>query len=270
MHIPNVGQIMTLGDLYNARTAHCTNVSVLKDTFPQTLIETRDENSINTRFISEETYKEKFEVFQIDGNLRLNILANLIPLNTQGKFLTTEKRSSKSVKVSMSCAFQTKADKIDIGSDTIRGYVNTKALDDLEATHVVTGIQWGVNVVCSFEHTLIEGETEQEVLSILSALCKPDKVGVGRSEQPNKDISVQIGILGDIVPQADSYPTTVEDAIQLMRQVPGFVMGANEKEGSVLLYKLEPIEKIRAYFDLETRITPVINTIRSELVDRVE
>ncbi|KAK3805769.1 MAG: hypothetical protein J3Q66DRAFT_422480 [Benniella sp.] len=270
MDIPNVGQIMTLGDLYNARTGHCTNVSVLKDTFPQTLIETRDENAINTRFISEETYKEKFEAFQIDGNLKLNILANLIPLNTQGRYLTTEKKSSKSVKVSMSYIIQTKADKVDIGSDMIRGYVNTKALDGLEATHVVTGIQWGVNVVCSFEHTLTEGETEHEVLSILSALCKPDKVGVELGEQPNKDISVQISILGDIVPQADSFPTTVEDAIQLMRQVPEFVMGGNEGKGSVLLYKLEPIENVRAHFGLETRITSVINSIRSELVDRVE
>ncbi|KAF9345762.1 hypothetical protein BGX34_004505, partial [Mortierella sp. NVP85] len=275
--IPNVGQAMALGDLYNARTGHCTNVSVLKNALPRTLIETRDENAINTRFISEETYKEKFEVFQINGNLRLNILANLLTLNAQGKYLTTEKKSSKSVKVSMSYAVQTKLERINIRSDMIRGYINTKALDDPEATHVVTGIQWGANMVCSFEHHLNEGEDEKDISSVLSSTCLSAKVGVElggglnkEAEQSNKDMSVQISIHGDIVPKADSYPTTVEDAVQLMRQVPEFVKGVNEGKGSVLLYKLEPIEKVRAHFDLETRITSVINTIRSELVDRVE
>ncbi|KAF9084402.1 hypothetical protein BGX29_002570 [Mortierella sp. GBA35] len=279
MDIPNVGQAMALGDLYNARTGHCTNVSVLKNALPQALIESRDENAINTKFIFEETYKEKFEAFEISGNLKLNILANLVTLNVQSKYLTTEKRSSKSVKVSMSYAIQTKLERINIRSDKIREYVNTKALDDPEATHVVTGIQWGANMVCSFEHSLNEGETKKEVSDILSASCKTVVIGVGhggeltgKTEQSNKDkdMSVQITILGDIVPKADSYPTTVGDAVQLMRQVPEFVKGVNEGKGSVLQYRLEPIEKVRAHFDLETRIASVINTIRSELVDKVE
>ncbi|KAG0358975.1 hypothetical protein BGZ54_010197 [Gamsiella multidivaricata] len=277
MDIPNVGQAMALGDLYNARTGHCTNVSVLKNALPQTLIESRDENAINTKFISEETYKEKFEAFEINGNLKLNILANLVTLNAQGKYLTTEKKSSKSVKVSMSYAVQTKLDRINIRSDMIREYINTKALDDPEATHVVTGIQWGANMVCSFEHSLNEGETKKEVSGTLSASCNTVKVGVElggglteETEQSNKDMSVQISILGDIVLKADSYPTTVEDAVQLMRQVPEFVKGVNEGKGSVLQYKLEPIEKVRAHFDLEARIASVINTISSELVDKVE
>ncbi|KAG0288356.1 hypothetical protein BGZ96_007860 [Linnemannia gamsii] len=277
MDIPNVGQAMALGDLYNARTGHCTNVSVLKNALPQTLIESRDENAINIKFISEETYKEKFEVFEINGNLKLNILANLVALNVQGKYLTAEKKSSKSVKVSMSYAVQTKLDRINIRSDKIREYVNTKALDDPEATHVVTGIQWGANMVCSFEHSLTEGETEKEVLATLTASCNTVKNGVElggglteKTEQSNEDMSVQITILGDIVPKADSYPTTVGDAVQLMRKVPESVKDVNEGKGSVLQYKLEPIEKVRAHFDLETRITSVINTVRLDLIDMVE
>ncbi|KAF9926035.1 hypothetical protein BGZ65_007466, partial [Modicella reniformis] len=277
MDIPNVGQAMALGDLYNARTGHCTKVSVLKNALPQTLIESRDENAINTKFISEETYREKFEAFEINGNLKLNILANLVTLNAQGKYLTTEKKSSKSVKVSMSYAVQMKLDRINIRSDMIREYVNTKALDDPEATHVVTGIQWGGNIMCSFEQSLNEGDDEMEVKGSLLAACNSAKFGVEldgglteETERSNKNMSIRISILGDIVPKADSYPTTVEEAVQLMRGVPEFVEGVNEGKGSVLQYKLEPIEKIRTHFDLETRSAAVINTIRSELVDKVE
>lgn len=90
------------------------------------------------------------------------------------------------------------------------------------------------------------------------------------SGQSNKDMSVQISILSDIVPMADSYPTSVKDAVQLMTWVPEFVKGVNQGKGSVLEYKLELIEKVWAHFDLETRITSVINTIHLDLVNKVE
>ncbi|KAG0349715.1 hypothetical protein BG005_010798 [Podila minutissima] len=277
MDIPNVGQAMGLGDLYNVRTGHCTNVSVLSKPLTSAVIESRDENAISSKFISEDTYKEKFKAYEIEGNLKLSILANIVSLNAQAKYLTAEKKSSTSVKVSMSYAVQTKYEKINIRSDPIREYMNLRALDDPEATHVVTGIQWGANMFCSFEHSLEEGETKKEVEGILGACCNTLKVDVGfggelakKSKQSNKELSIQISIHGDVVPSAASYPTSVEDAVQLMRQVPEFVKGVNQGKGSVLRYRLEPIDKVRAHFELETRLESVINTIRSDLVDQVE
>ncbi|KAF9542525.1 hypothetical protein EC957_001894 [Mortierella hygrophila] len=285
MDIPNLGQAMALGDLYNARTGHGTNASVLSDILPSTLIVIRDENAINTKFISEDNYKEKFKAFEIDGNLKLNILANNIPLNAHAKYLATEKQSSKLVKVSMSYAIQTKLERINIRSDKIREYINLKALNDTDATHVVTGIQWGANMLCSFEHNLEEGETAKEVAGILGASCNALKVGakvglnVGvdvkkdlktNNRNSTKDMFFRLSILGDIVPKADSYPDSVEEAIQFMRGVPESVKGVNHGKGSVLEYKLEPIENVRAHFDLETRIAAVFNNVTLDLVDKVE
>ncbi|KAG0271071.1 hypothetical protein BGZ95_001184 [Linnemannia exigua] len=277
MDIPNLGQAMALGALYNARTGHCTNASILCDTLPSTLIESRDENAINSKVISEDSYKEKFKAFEIDGNLKLNILANNVPLNAQFKYLATEKKSSKSVKVSMSYAVQTKLERINIRADKMREYISLKTLKDTDATHVVTGIQWGANMLCTFEHSLEEGETAKEIVGILGTACNTLKVGATitgdlkwNSRMSTKDMSVSISILGDIVPKADSYPTSIEDAIQFMRRVPESVEGVNQGKGSVLVYKLEPIEKVRAHFDLQSRIESVINNVRLDLVDKVE
>ncbi|KAG0364627.1 hypothetical protein BGX24_004518 [Mortierella sp. AD032] len=277
MDIPNVGQAMALGDLYNARTGHCTNASFLSDALPFFLIESRDDNAINTKFISGDSYMEKFKAFEIEGSLKLNILANIVALNPRAKYIATEKQSSKSVKVSMSYAVQTKLERINIRSDKIREFINLKALNDTDATHVVTGIQWGANMLCSFEHTLEEGETEKEVVHFLSTSCDTLKVGVGiggglttKNENSNTDMSVRISIVGDIVPSADSYPTSIEDAVHLMRRLPEFFGGVNQGKGSVIKYKLEPIERVRAHFDLETRIATAVNTIHLDLVDKVE
>ncbi|KAG0375314.1 hypothetical protein BGX24_009260 [Mortierella sp. AD032] len=277
MDIPNLGQAMTLGDLYNARTGHCTNASILSDTLPSMLIESRDENAINTKFISEDSYKEKFKAFEIDGNLKLNILANIVALKGHAKYLATEKQSSRSVKVSMSYAVQTKLDKINIRSTKIREYINLKALKDTDATHVVTGIQWGANMLCSFEHSLQEGETEKEVAHILRASYETLKVGPdgdgglkNNSAVSSTEMAVSISILGDIVPTAYSHPTSVEDAVQLMRRVPEYVEGVNQGKGSVLQYKLEPIEKVRANFELDIRTESAIHSVHLDLVDTVE
>ncbi|KAF9914442.1 hypothetical protein BGZ65_001178, partial [Modicella reniformis] len=88
--------------------------------------------------------------------------------------------------------------------------------------------------------------------------------------QSNKDISLQISILGDIVPKADSYPTTVEGVVQLMRQVPEFIKGVNKGKGSVLQYKLESIDKVRDHFVLEAMVVSIINTISSGQIDQVK
>lgn len=104
MDIPNIGQAMALSDLYNAQTGHCTNASFLSKTLHSTFIESWNENAINTKFISEESYKEKFKAFEIHGNLKLNILTNIVTLYAQAKYLKAEKQSLRLVKVLMSYA----------------------------------------------------------------------------------------------------------------------------------------------------------------------
>ncbi|KAF9926349.1 hypothetical protein FBU30_004046, partial [Linnemannia zychae] len=276
-NIPNVGQSMLLGELYNAKTGQSINASALSNTLPSDLIDSRDEHSFNTNYFYGENYKEKFKAFDIHGSLKLNILANIVTLNGQAKYLTTEKQSSKSVKVSMSYVIQTKLEKINIRSDMIREYINLRALDDPEATHVVTGIQWGANMVCSFEHSLEEGENESEIMGILDASRNSLETSLHAdgslsyaNKQTSKDISIRISILSDIVPRVDSYPNSIEEAIHLMRRVPEFVQNVNQGKGSVLQYKLEPIEKIREHFQLMTRIASVNNTIRNDLIDKIE
>ncbi|KAG0228893.1 hypothetical protein BGW41_003239 [Actinomortierella wolfii] len=277
MDIPNIGQAMTFGHLYNARTGHCTNISVFNDSLPGDMIESRDEFSTSSKFIYDDTFKDKFEALDIRGNLKLNILANLSNLNGYAKYLTEEKISSKSVKVSMSYAIQTQVQWFNILSEKVGRYINQAALNDSEATHVVTGILWGSNMVCSLEHYLDEGETKSEIQGALSYLCNIIKFGVEAdgqmlniSSQSSNNISLTAEFFGDVMPRSGPFPTTVEEIIQLMRSVLKLAIKANGGKGSVLRYMLVPIEKVREKVGLVARINLVVRTIRSELIDEVE
>ncbi|KAF9580109.1 hypothetical protein BGW38_003374, partial [Lunasporangiospora selenospora] len=261
MDIPNIGQGMLLGELYDARTGLSTNISILNNTLPQSLIESRDEPSINTKHITSESYKDKFDVLDVSGNLKVNVLIGLVKVNAQGKYLTPEKTNSKSIKMSMSYGIQTKLDRINIRSDALKEYIDTNTLNNTKATHVVTGIQWGAKMVCSFEHTLKEGESKEEISASLSTTVATIKVGVKvggsldtKTEGSSKETSFNLNIVGDIVPQGDEYPTTVEGVVSLLRNIPKSARATNEGKGSVLIYKLEPIESVQQHFGLQSSL----------------
>ncbi|KAF9114643.1 hypothetical protein BGX27_010220 [Mortierella sp. AM989] len=277
MNLPNIGQAMSLGALYNAKTERYTGFSVFSDTIPEATVLSRDENAIYTKYIYSESYKEKFKAFEINGHLKLNILAGIIALNAQTKYLTSEKQSSHAIKVSLSYSVSTKFEEINILSNEVRKYIDWNTLTTTDATHIVTGIKWGAHMLCSFEHYLEEGESEKDVEGVLSSSFDIRGVDAGAggglakgNSKSTKDMSINISIFGDIVPNADIHPTSCEEAVQLMRRMPDFIKGVNQGKGSVLEYCLVPIEHVRMHFKLEYSLESVFNTIKLDLVDKVE
>ncbi|KAF9580893.1 hypothetical protein BGW38_002275, partial [Lunasporangiospora selenospora] len=277
MNIPNIGQGMVLGALYDARKDTSNNVSILKGKVPPALIVSRDEPGFSTKYITSESYKDKFDVLDISGNLKVNVLAGLVKVNAQGKYLTTEKTSSKSIKMSMSYEIQTKLEEINLEYDAMIEYINMDTLSKTDATHAVMGFMWGAKMVCSFEYTLKEGESKEEIkasLSLAVASVKFSLDGGGslnkRTEESSKEISFQFSIIGDIIPQEDEYPTTVEGVVGLLRKLPRLARAANEGKGSVLVYKLVSIESLRDRFKLQRSLDRVVSTIELDMIAKIE
>ncbi|KAG0302725.1 hypothetical protein BGZ98_007283, partial [Dissophora globulifera] len=238
MNLPNLGQSMTLGSLYNARNGQSTGVSIFSETIPESAISSRDENAINLKYIFSDSYREKFKALDINAHLKLNILAEVIELNAHTKYLKSEKQSSTVVHVSLSYSVSTVWEKIEILSKEISALIDLKTLKNTNATHIVTGIQWGAHMLCSFEHRMKEGESkteiEGELFSSFERIKFNGEAGATlkqRRAESIKDTSVTVNIYGDIVPKAGDYLTSREDAIQFMRQVPT-LMKANQGKGN--------------------------------------
>lgn len=278
MNLPNVGQSMALGSLYNARNGQSTGFSVLSETIPESAISSRDENAFNSEYICSESYKEKFKALDINGHLKLSILAEIIELSAQAKYLTSEKQSSTAVHFSFSYSVSTVLERIEILSKEISALINLETLKNTDATHIVTGMQWGARMICSFEHLMKEGESKTEIEGELSSSFERLKF-IGNAKdtlkkhetESTKEMSVTINIFGDIVPKVGAYPTSQEDAIRFMSQVPELMKEVNQGKGNVLKYILVPIEQVRQHFNLlEARIESVSNTISLDMVDKVE
>ncbi|KAG0317676.1 hypothetical protein BGZ99_006168 [Dissophora globulifera] len=269
---------MTLGSLYNVKNGQSTGFSIFSKTVPESAISSRDENAINLKYIFSESYKEKFKALDINGHLKLSILAEIIDLNAQAKYLRSEKKSSTTVNVSLSYSVSTVLEKIEILSKEISALIDLTTLKNTDATHIVIGMQWGAHMLCSFEHHMKEGESKAEIEGELSSsferlefVGKAESTVKIRGTESTKETSVTVNIFGDIVPKAGVYPTSREDAIQFMRQVPELMKEVNQGKGNVLKYILVPIEQVREHFNLlEARIESVSNTVSLDMIDKVE
>ncbi|KAF9437150.1 hypothetical protein BGZ76_001812 [Entomortierella beljakovae] len=277
MDLPNLGPIMVLGTLYNSKSEQYTGISVLSDVFPQEAILSSDQYSISTKYICNESYKEKFKASEINGHLKLSILAGILSLNSQSRYLMSEKQSSQVIKVSMLYSMSTNFDQIDILSnkisDNIGQYIAVDTLMTTDATHIVTGVLWGVRVLFSFKCNLKEGESREKVEAILSSSINSLAACTEPSDESiisTNDMSIHVRAFDDVIPSADIHHISLEEAVRIVQQIQESIQGMNQGNRGVLGYTLIPIEQVRRHFQMEHSIGFQSIDISLDLINRVE
>ena len=157
------------------------------------------------------TLEEKFRTMDIQAELKLSIMGGLFSLDGSGKFFKDTKRSAKSAKASLISSFSTEYEQISITSTEIRNLIDQDALEQIEATHVVVGIQWGGNVFISVEDNNYNDQDKQVVEGNLNAKLQMIAAQISGNAQVKIDEKVRnelskynFEIYGDILPETVS------------------------------------------------------------------
>ncbi len=87
------------------------------------------------------SYEEKFQALDISAELKLSILGGLIELKGSGRYFKNTKQSAKTEQASLINSFSTSYEEISITESNIQLLVNFDIFDQIDATHVVVGIQ---------------------------------------------------------------------------------------------------------------------------------
>lgn len=165
----NIGNTMSLGSLYNLRNDRYVGHTLFNKKLYDDLISFIDDNKTYVEMLYDESYKEKIKKLNIDGDLKLSVLAGLVKLQGHGKYLTNEKTSFNIVRGTLFYSVKTRKEEITFFHDEIKQYVSMNALKDNTATHVVIGIRWGAQISFTFEHMLTDQEDEKEIYGLLKA-----------------------------------------------------------------------------------------------------
>ncbi|KAI2804069.1 hypothetical protein BLOT_008214 [Blomia tropicalis] len=148
-------------------------------------------------------------------------------------------------------------------------------LEQIDATHVVVGIQWGGKVLISVEDTNSENIDKEEIEGNLAGKIKgltslfnvegnlDGNIADEMKEELNK---FSFEIFGDILPTL--VPTNLIEGIEIMKNAPSLVKDANNGKGKQIKYKLIPISLLRNLWKVNTEANKIFRYIEEEAIQK--
>ncbi|CAF1144033.1 unnamed protein product, partial [Didymodactylos carnosus] len=161
----------------------------------------------------------------------------------------------------------------------VKGDFKINILCSLTATHVVTRIRWGANILLSFETDVHDESNRRQIEANLKVSL--EKLGPIASVDTLLDVKgmddkainferIRIKIAGDIKPE--TLPSTVIEAAQLISQVPRLIEKINRGKGKQLEFTLCPIDEVSRQLGVhrDFRISTHIRSIDNALIRLIE
>jgi hypothetical protein len=272
-----------LGYFYDARNDNFLGFSIFKKFLPDELILLTDTVHTNYKFSLSDTWEEKLSTLNIEASLKLSVMGGLVDLSGAGKYLNDPKKSKKIVRGALLCEVRTKEETFSISNDEIKNYfIGASTIKNVNATHIVTGVKWGANVIASFEIEKDEAKEASEIEAKFGEVLKTLKYSLqGNENDPigkfklnqQQDVILsksKIEFFGDIIMTDADSPQTYDDALQLMKRIPYFIKQTNNGKGVQLQYTMLSIKELNNLLGLEFRICRLIEDTSEGTITKAE
>ena len=255
-----VGRHHFIGSLYDVRTDRFEGGNLFNQELRTGLVLTTD--CAHTDYFVDENLSQKdtFNKLNVEGSLKLSLMAGLIKVAGTAKYLNQTKTDSRTVRVTFMFNVKTKQQYLQVNMSDLHTYISLDALENPNATHCVIGIRWGAHVAATFEETLATSQAAEELQGQLAASLKKVTINSVNGQASLENIgktnskfhSLKINFSGDVV--IPDVPTTVDDVFNIFKEVPSLVKQLNDGKGKQLEYELYPLERMAKIFKLELRI----------------
>ncbi|KAI1635356.1 hypothetical protein F4809DRAFT_614425 [Biscogniauxia mediterranea] len=275
---PALGQIASLGSLYDARTDSFVPISLLKAPLPPGVVETTHKHSTDIKVTKSDNYKEKFDTFGIDGELGASFLAGLVKVEGAGRYLSDKRDSSLTMQSSLHYSITTIDEELNIGASGIKESLALNVLDTDIATHVVTKISWGARCIVTAKRQLGQSEDKSQLFGELETqfgILKMIGLNTNGDIDVHKDAgheisagSFEVTVFGDVLANDGMLPTNFADAQQFIRNVPKYVSEANGGKGQPLTYTLIPLSFLALFRLLEIKANITLHQLGADCLQR--
>lgn len=252
-----VGRHGALGSLYDIRTDKLEGTNLFNKNLPPSLIEISDNAQCIYELDFNNSQKETFNKLNIEGNLKLSLLSGLTDIGGSAKFLKQTKTDGHTVRVTYICKAKTKREHLQISMAELHQYFLPDALENPNATHVITGIIWGANVAATFEQVVQNREKvkalEGKLSLVLKGLPISGEAGVTYDTKDKSEFeSLQISFSGDLLD--GTCVRTIEGVMTIFEKIPNLIKPLNDGKGQQLVFVLYPLERMAQIFKHELRI----------------
>ncbi|EGC40241.1 hypothetical protein DICPUDRAFT_96288 [Dictyostelium purpureum] len=273
----SLGRTAFLGELYDIRSDSFLYTNIFKDQIPEEKIQNVDVSDLSYEYFDSSSSQEKFSSLGVDGNLKLSILCGLIDITGSASYLKEDNNQKKVVRGSLIYKIETFLDSINI--NTLKSLIDIDSLNNSEATHIVTRIKYGANVIVTFEKTYCDDANKNEVSGSLNSLMKK----IGGCFSMDGDVSLnlkenereildefKIKFVGDVIPNNEEISSNAKDVLNIMKKIPKYLETVNKGKGKPVEYMLIPIETVKRQLSIETGLERVYKNIGEDLINQIE
>ncbi|CAF2997240.1 unnamed protein product [Rotaria socialis] len=262
-----------IGSLYDIRTDKLEGTNLFKNKLPAEFIDVSDNARTSYELLFNNSQKETFDKMNIEASLKLSLMTGILDITGSAKYLKETKIDSLTIRVTYVYKVKTKQEQLHIAMAGLSDYFSADALENPNATHVVTGIMWGANVAATFEQVVENLEEVQKVEGSLSAVLKSLPIsGEAKFDLQNKDKfkfeKLQISLSGNIL--IDECPQNIEDVMRVFKTIPSRIKTLNEGKGQQLTFVLYPLKRMAEIFKHELQINRMIREVSHLVVMRIE
>ena len=184
IQIPALGRPFTLGMLYNGITDQYVPGETLwtLDQLKKNVLTKHDTGGTYNDVVMEDNVADRARELDIHGSLKLSVLSGLVEVSGIAEVYYDAKKTKKVARVTLKSRTPTKFEQLTmshLGPESIY-YKDALKADRKIATHVVVGIQYGVDAFFVFEHQLKDSRSEKSILLKMEAAIKqiPSKYSI--------------------------------------------------------------------------------------------
>ncbi|KAA8896253.1 hypothetical protein FN846DRAFT_921745 [Sphaerosporella brunnea] len=255
---PALGQVASLGTLYDARTDAFVPISLLNARIPDSAITRTDNHTTTFDYSESDSFKEKFSKMGFNAELKASFLGGLVSVEGSGSYLNESRDTNRVLQASMHYKITTVHESLQFMSNDLKGLLAFKNIEGSFGTHVVAEITWGAYTVVTAKHQLSKHDTktDSDISGALRAKLALLKVsGKGGYEEKGRDQSsdynFDVHVHGDVLADDSALPTTFEEAYKFITKVPQYIAKANGGKGKPFTYTLLPLGILKYMYPLQ-------------------
>ena len=268
LEMPCLGRPFQLGTLYDCRNDSLIPGMTLwgPDTLGTAICKPMECSDFEV--ITEDSLNEKTRRLDVSAGLKLSVLSGLVKAGGSGQFLYDHTTSKHQVRISLRYKATSKFEQLNM-SQLGHGKVEyPQVFEDDIATHVVTGVQYGADVIFVFDRQVDSQQDFRKVHGNMEAMIKVlPSIGIDAGASADLGIkdkveTCQCKFYGDLI--LSMNPTTYQDAVKVYQELPKLLGGAgypNSVPKKVWLYSLGK---------LDSRVQRMVCDISSYLIDDLQ
>ncbi|KAI9770500.1 MAG: hypothetical protein M1839_003181 [Geoglossum umbratile] len=257
---PSLGQVATLGMLYDARSDRFLPHSVLRGTLSGEAVHRLDVNQAYRAVTMNETYKDKFNQMSVSSELGASFLAGFVNVEGSGRYLLTPERDTAlTVHRALHYTISTLQENLNFSSSDFKDLLTVDELpSNAFATHLVTEITWGARCIVAATRTLLREDDRPEIEKALKSAFEKfestEEWGFDAASTYPSQESDEITVYSDVL-EHDELSTDLDGALTHVKNLPRLVTETSDSRGKPLAYTLFPINFFAMFFGVKIPAT---------------